>query len=130
MIDVDHFKQFNDTFGHDAGDYVLQKIGNLMFKVFRGEDSPCRYGGEEFAIILPGADLESTKMRAADFLETTRKMDLQFGDESLGRITCSIGIAVYPEHEDTANNLIKSADQALYMAKSKGRDRVQVFNEN
>jgi diguanylate cyclase (GGDEF)-like protein len=130
MIDIDHFKNFNDTFGHEAGDYVLQKFGVIITKLVRGEDIPCRYGGEEFTLIIPEADLETTKKRAMELLDQTRKMDLIHGDKTLGSITISIGIAVFPGHGTTCDSLIRSADQALYFAKSKGRDQIQTFNQN
>ena len=125
VIDVDHFKKFNDEYGHDAGDYVLQRVADLLFKLTRGEDIPCRYGGEEFVIILPGADLETTEIRALSLLERMRELHLEFDNNYLGKISSSIGIAVFPHHGLSGEALIKSADKALYFAKSNGRDQVQ-----
>lgn len=128
MIDVDNFKKFNDKYGHDAGDYVLQGVADLLFKLVRGEDIPCRYGGEEFVIILPGADLETTEIRALSLLERMRELHLQFDNNYLGKISSSIGIAVFPQHGISGEALIKSADKALYFAKSNGRDQVQAYS--
>lgn len=126
MIDVDHFKKFNDTFGHDAGDYVLQQLGTEFSHSINSEDIACRYGGEEFIIVVPDADIAEITRRANELLARVRTKELTFADKTLGYITLSIGIALYPHHGDTGEALISVADKALYVAKHAGRDRVEV----
>lgn len=126
MIDVDHFKQFNDTYGHEAGDYVLQKIGVELSNSIRSEDIACRYGGEEFTVIIPEADIASIARRAAEILVRVRALDLQFRNKTLGHLTLSIGVAISPHHGTDNQTLISAADEALYIAKEEGRDQVRV----
>lgn len=124
MIDLDHFKRFNDTHGHDAGDIMLQEFGGYLLKNIREYDIACRYGGEEFICILPGTTLENALERA----EQLRRDLMFFKVEHLGRslksITISAGVAVYPEHGTSRAALVKAADEALYRAKRKGRNQV------
>ncbi len=124
MIDLDHFKSFNDTFGHDAGDLVLREFGNLLRARTRKEDIACRYGGEEFILVLPEATLEDTYRRAEELREATKHLDIHFEAKSLGAVTSSMGVAVFPEHSAGAIDLVRAADTALYQAKTSGRDRV------
>jgi diguanylate cyclase (GGDEF)-like protein len=124
MIDIDHFKRFNDTFGHDAGDTVLKELGLFLQKSIRGGDIACRYGGEEFTIIMPGASIESAKARANILVEGARHINVSHKGQSLGGITLSIGVAILPEHGADADTVIQAADAALYRAKEEGRDRV------
>ncbi len=126
MLDIDHFKEFNDTFGHQAGDILLQSLGQFFLSHVRGEDVACRYGGEEFILLLPGSSLDETCQRAEEMRETVHHMSVDFKGQALGKITLSFGISVYPNHGVTPDVLIQSADQALYRAKSEGRDRVVV----
>ena len=126
MLDIDHFKDFNDTFGHLAGDALLRALGNLLKERTRGQDVACRYGGEEFAFILAGASLDAARKRAEMLREDIRKLDVQHGRQLLGVVTVSIGIAVYPDHAETVEALLKAADGALYRAKAEGRDRIAV----
>jgi diguanylate cyclase (GGDEF)-like protein len=126
MIDVDHFKRFNDTHGHEAGDIVLREMGVFLRSQVRGEDIPCRYGGEEFVLILPDAPLEVTKLRAEKLRAGIQQLNLVFKDQPLGSISVSLGVAVYPEHGSTADAVIRAADAALYRAKRAGRNRVAV----
>lgn len=125
MMDVDHFKHFNDTYGHEAGDHVLKEFGHLLQKQVRESDIACRYGGEEFTLILPEADCDT----ASDIGNRIRSavMDLQLvvGRQSLGRVTISGGIAVFPEDGDTIQQLLARADEALYDAKKNGRNRIE-----
>src|SRR5262249_28463606 len=95
MIDVDHFKRFNDTFGHDAGDLVLRSLGNQLQTRLRREDIICRYGGEEFVVILPEASLDTGVKRAEQLREVTKEMVTEFRGQTLGRITLSIGVASF-----------------------------------
>ena len=124
MIDIDHFKNFNDTFGHDAGDAVLRQVGELLMKNIRGSDIACRYGGEELTLILPDATLSETYRRAEQIREAIKNLVLEHRGELLGIITASLGIACYPTAGVTGDDLIRAADMALYRAKALGRDRV------
>ena len=126
MLDVDHFKQFNDTWGHAAGDLILQELGSLFIKHVRGEDVPCRYGGDEFMIILPDVSREITQERAERLCEHTRHINVQFEGKTLGAITLSVGVVAFPEDGSTSAIILKNADAALYRAKHEGRNRVVV----
>jgi diguanylate cyclase (GGDEF)-like protein len=119
LADVDHFKQYNDTHGHPAGDVALAKIADVLRKTTRGVDCVARYGGEEFLIML----LETTVGTAAIVAERIRAR-VAVEEFAGGRITISIGVAECPSHGDTPESLIESADAALYEAKDAGRDRV------
>jgi len=122
-FDVDHFKKFNDTFGHDAGDTVLRAISEALVSSFRDSDIPCRYGGEEFAIFLPGASAEIAVQRAKELGEQLEKTTVRYSGDELS-ITISSGVATYPGNGSTVQSLIKSSDQALYAAKANGRNNV------
>ncbi|WP_254563769.1 diguanylate cyclase [Oscillatoria sp. HE19RPO] len=124
MIDIDYFKNFNDTFGHDAGDAVLRQVGELLMKNIRGSDIACRYGGEELTLILPDATLSETYRRAEQIREAIKNLVLEHRGELLGIITASLGIACFPTAGITGDDLIRAADMALYRAKALGRDRV------
>ena len=126
LIDVDHFKSFNDTFGHAAGDTVLQQLAKLMQTVFREDDIVCRYGGEEFLVILPDATLDIALSRAEYLRESARELQIHVDGRALAGISISAGLAVAPSHGLTSEALITAADRALYAAKSAGRDRVSV----
>ena len=126
MIDIDHFKNFNDTFGHHAGDYTLQEVAKLMSETVRADDIVSRYGGEEFLIVMPDSEIHVVTKRAQLLVERTRELTLNHKNKSLGHVTMSIGIAMYSEHGDTSTSIIAVADQALYKAKTEGRDQVQV----
>jgi diguanylate cyclase (GGDEF)-like protein len=126
MIDIDHFKLFNDTFGHQAGDALLTTLGHFFLSHVRGEDVACRYGGEEFILVMPGAKPEPTLKRAEDLREKVHNIDATFHGQSLGKVTLSMGVANYPANGTTLESLIQRADQALYQAKVEGRDRVVV----
>jgi diguanylate cyclase (GGDEF)-like protein/PAS domain S-box-containing protein len=126
MIDIDHFKRFNDTFGHAAGDELLRAMGTFLQRQTRAEDIACRYGGEEFALILLDASAEDTEERAKLLREEAARLRVEYGNEPLGNVTISVGVAVFPDHGETAETLLKAADAALYRAKAGGRDRVMV----
>lgn len=126
MLDIDHFKQFNDTFGHDAGDALLSELGAFLRTHVRGEDVACRYGGEEFTLILPEASLEVTQERAEHLCEDIRHLHAQYSDQPLGVVTLSLGVAIFPDHGSTGGDVLRAADVALYRAKRAGRDRVTV----
>ena len=122
MMDLDHFKDYNDTFGHSAGDELLSALGALLKSHIRGEDIACRYGGEEFLLILPGASMEIALERAEGLRQAVKEMHQHY--QGLKPASLSLGVAVYPDHGDTGGQLIQAADAALYRAKRAGRDRV------
>ncbi|MEO7726469.1 MAG: GGDEF domain-containing protein [Burkholderiales bacterium] len=124
MIDIDHFKQFNDTFGHDGGDAVLRTLGNFLKKHVRGSDIACRYGGEEFILILSPSTTEGARQRAEKIREGAGLLKVTNASRDLGTITLSLGVAMFPDHAADAATLIKAADIALYQAKRDGRNRV------
>ncbi|HZQ36718.1 MAG TPA: diguanylate cyclase [Dehalococcoidia bacterium] len=126
MLDVDHFKRFNDTFGHAAGDTLLQELSRFLMGHIRGEDIACRYGGEEIALILPEASLAGARGRADDLRERIKALQISHEGQPLGAVTVSMGVAVFPEHGQTGEALLRAADAALYEAKAQGRDRVVV----
>ncbi len=126
LIDLDEFKKINDTMGHDTGDTVLKAMGNLLQQFFRGEDVACRYGGDEFTIILPESTLASTWQRAEQLREEWNKIKLKHDGDFLQMPTISIGVAAFPDHGMKPEQLIQAADTAAYTAKSKGRDRVML----
>lgn len=124
ILDIDHFKKFNDTFGHDAGDEVLRQVSQFIQLNIRRSDIACRYGGEELITILQGANLEQTQQRAEQIRKGIKHLNIEYLDRYLGQITVSIGVASFPENGATPEALIKAADIALYQAKIQGRDRV------
>lgn len=124
MFDIDHFKRFNDTFGHDAGDAVLAEVGRFLQQNICNSDIACRYGGEEFILILPAASLEETFQRAELVRDGIKHLKLEYLHQPLGRITISLGVACFPDHCKTGAELIQVADVALYRAKALGRDRI------
>ena len=126
MMDLDLFKQFNDTFGHDIGDTLLRDFGRLLQSTVRGGDVACRYGGEEFMLILPEADIEITRQRADRIREAVKHLFVAHRGHSVGSVTVSAGVAAYPDHGTTGEALVQAADAALYRAKNAGRDRVVV----
>lgn len=126
MLDFDHFKDFNDTFGHAAGDVLLRELGQFLVANVRDEDIACRYGGEEFLLLLPDTALAATEQRAEEVWKGVKQLQVPFHDEALGPITVSVGVAVFPEHGTVGAALLRAADAALYQAKNSGRDRVVV----
>ena len=126
MVDIDHFKAFNDKFGHDAGDFVLSAVARTITKSIRPSDIACRYGGEELAIVLPDASLECAVERAGQMRLAIQATNLTHLGQSLPAPTASFGVAVYPANGTEPADLLKAADQALYRAKKEGRDRVCV----
>src|SRR6266550_4682946 len=124
LVDLDHFKRFNDTWGHDAGDVVLKTMAQIFRSHFRAEDVICRYGGEEFSIILPEASAEDAAKRANVLRDEVRKLTIRYLDQNLDPMTLSIGLATFPQHGSTAEQLLRIADQCLYQSKAAGRDRV------
>ena len=124
VIDVDYFKEFNDKFGHEAGDKMLQALARHLNSRTRGHDIACRYGGDEFLLALPGASLEVAGQRAERIREETKNLVFLPDIPSLASIRLSLGVSSFPEHGSTAGALIRAADLALYRAKAQGRDQV------
>jgi len=124
MIDIDHFKGFNDTFGHQAGDTLLREVGELLKGRTRGQDLACRYGGEEFAIVMTQASLEAAINRAENLRREVKQINVQHGGQSLGVVNISVGVSIFPVHASAMDELIRLADEALYRAKHGGRDQV------
>ena len=123
-IDIDHFKLFNDTYGHLAGDAVLSAVGNLLSDSFRAADIACRFGGEEFNILLPQCSREDAMVRAEALRSAVKDLQVSFRDRSYGGLSVSIGVALFPEDAQEPRALLEQADRALYRAKETGRDRV------
>jgi diguanylate cyclase (GGDEF)-like protein len=124
MLDLDHFKRYNDNFGHSAGDQALAAIGETLLRCVRAEDVACRYGGEEFALILPECSLRQATVRAAEICKRIREYRAQPDQEAAGALTVSIGVAAFDETTDRVDLLLKFADDALHQAKRDGCDRV------
>jgi diguanylate cyclase (GGDEF)-like protein len=129
MADIDRFKQFNDTHGHAAGDAVLVQVANFLRNHVRESDFTCRYGGEEFLMILPEATPGITQMRAEHIREEIRQLKVQYEGKTLEPVTLSLGVAMFPQHGSTKDVLFHAVDHALYRAKNEGRDRVIVADE-
>ena len=124
MLDIDHFKRFNDTWGHEAGDEVLRAVARTLAAKARGYDIACRYGGEELALLLPGCRLADAVPKLEAIREAMRGLKVVVGDRALPPVTVSVGVA---ETTDAAADvLLRRADEALYEAKRRGRDRVCV----
>ncbi len=126
MIDLDHFKNFNDQWGHEAGDAVLLGVAEALLDGLRASDIACRYGGEEMLVVMPGADAEEAVKRIETIAAGVRSMGTCVMGRDLPPVTFSAGVATLPEHGDNAEQLVRAADRALYMAKETGRDRVLV----
>ncbi|MBW4935361.1 GGDEF domain-containing protein [Marinobacter sp. F4206] len=126
VIDIDHFKPFNDTHGHEAGDRALQSVALILQRQFRESDIVCRYGGEEFVVIMPGALTEDAKERANSLCDSVSVASIMFQGNDLGHLTVSVGVACWPETGETPDQLMSLADQALYQAKEEGRNRVGI----
>jgi diguanylate cyclase (GGDEF)-like protein len=125
MMDLDHFKNFNDTFGHAGGDALLSAVANLMKANMRKEDIACRYGGEEFLLIMPGASLPAVQERAENLRLAVKDLQVKYQNQMLKSTTISLGVAISPDHGLTAEEVIAAADAALYRAKQAGRNRVE-----
>lgn len=126
LIDIDHFKHYNDIYGHKAGDEALRVVASFLQTHIRSGDAACRYGGEEFVLILPHAPLETIVKRAEALRQSIHSLQVEYGGQILKPITLSLGVAAFPQHGTTAEALIKAADQALYRAKAVGRNCVVV----
>ncbi len=126
MLDLDHFKRYNDTHGHEAGDNLLRVLGDFLLTHVRAEDIACRYGGEEFVVILPEASLAMCRSRAEQLWKGVQGLSVNVHGELLRGVTTSVGVAAFPGHGTTMSGLLRAADAALYAAKRQGRDRVEI----
>jgi diguanylate cyclase (GGDEF)-like protein len=126
VLDLDYFKKVNDTYGHPTGDMVLSDIGKILKKHVRRNDFACRYGGEEFAVILPNVSRDSIYTAYERFREMVSKQTFEYESEQF-HITVSIGIA-FSNDAESANDLLAHADQALYQAKESGRNRIVAYS--
>lgn len=131
MVDMDHFKAINDTFGHAAGDHVLELFAGLMLHCTRKTDLTARYGGDEFLIVLPATDTETAEVIAERILQTIGETRIPpFDGMIIPSVTCSIGISTFPVHCGSKESLMKTADIALYRAKHAGRNCISVYKDN
>jgi diguanylate cyclase (GGDEF)-like protein len=124
VLDIDHFKNLNDTYGHDAGDFVLERTGELLRAATRNSDIACRFGGEEFAVILPGATLLVARNRAEAIRAALESLEIDFEGKLIGPLTVSAGVASMPPHGQDWTHTLQQADRALYTAKQSGRNKV------
>jgi diguanylate cyclase (GGDEF)-like protein len=129
LADIDRFKRVNDTYGHQSGDIVLQALANLLKENVRGGDLPCRWGGEEFVLVLPRMSLEHALARADALRKSFSALKLELEGRSVS-LTLSAGVAVYPGHGAAVADLLHAADEALYEAKNGGRDQVRVAKQD
>jgi len=126
MFDLDHFKRFNDTYGHLAGDNLMREIGVSLKRHSRGEDAACRYGGDEFVLLIPETPLEAALRRAEEFRGAAAGMELVHEGTVLHATSVSVGVAAFPDHARDMDHLVQVADQAMYRAKHAGGDAVEV----
>jgi diguanylate cyclase (GGDEF)-like protein len=124
MLDLDHFKRYNDNFGHTAGDQAFAAVGQALLRSVRAEDVACRYGGEEFALILPECSLQQATVRAEEIRKRLQGYRAQTDGQATNPLTVSIGVAAFDETTDRVDLLLKFADDALYQANHGGRNRV------
>jgi len=127
MLDIDGFKQFNDTLGHGSGDALLREFGHVLSEHLRKSDISCRYGGDEFVLVLPDSSIADTQERVQQICVFMKGLQVHDGEQVLGVVTLSVGIACMPEHGTTAVDLLRAADKALYAAKQAGRDCIVVY---
>ncbi|MCB9588249.1 MAG: diguanylate cyclase [Polyangiaceae bacterium] len=130
MIDLDHFKRYNDTFGHAAADQVLKGVSQLLRSSFRTTDVVCRYGGEELVVVMPEASVQAAYDRAEATRKEIAKLEITHEGQTLGRVTASMGVAGTEAHGKSAVDLFRAADAALYAAKAAGRDAVMVYDSS
>lgn len=128
MVDIDNFKAINDSFGHEIGDYVLSRLGNLLPSLVREGDLACRYGGEEFLIVIPNCDPQNAKLFAEKIRNKVGSMRIVV-EERVSNIAISLGVAIYPSDGSSLKELVDAADQALYAAKRQGKNKTIIFTE-
>jgi diguanylate cyclase (GGDEF)-like protein/PAS domain S-box-containing protein len=129
MLDIDHFKHFNDTFGHEAGDLILRELGHILQENVRKSDIACRFGGEEFVLVLLDSSLESSRQHLEKICARVRELQVRYGEQLLGTMTLSVGIVEAPRQNMTAVDLLRAADEVMYAAKHAGRNRIIASNE-
>ena len=130
MLDIDHFKQFNDTYGHKAGDLILRELGRVLHKNVRKSDIVCRFGGEEFVLVLLDSPLEASRQHIERICTYVKELQIRYGEQLLGTITLSAGLVEAPDNDlMTVDDLLRAADEALYAAKRAGRDRIVAFSD-
>jgi diguanylate cyclase (GGDEF)-like protein/PAS domain S-box-containing protein len=129
MMDIDHFKDVNDVYGHEAGDVVLKALSEMITLQSRHGDFTCRYGGEEFMLVMPNIGLETTLKRALELHQNIEAFNIPYGRFNLS-ITISMGVACYPLHGETKEELLRAADKALYQSKHSGRNCVSVYQDH
>lgn len=127
MLDLDNFKRFNDTYGHDAGDSLLRELGRLLLGKLRKSDISCRYGGEEFVLVLPDSSAADAKQRMEQIRGQIKDLKIPHGEQILSALTASAGVAQADDHTANPSELLRAADTALYAAKNAGRDRVIIY---
>ena len=125
LLDIDHFKTCNDTYGHDTGDALLRGLGQFLQQHFRGGDTVCRYGGEEFLVILSGASLETACQRAKELWTQVNRPRIPHQGHNFS-LTVSVGVAAFPHHGPQVLDVVRAADHAMYLAKTRGRNQVVV----
>lgn len=126
MIDLDHFKQINDTYGHDGGDLVLREVAQQILGRIRGSDVACRYGGEEIVLLLPDCTAQDAAVCAENIRGSLAQIKLHNLGQTIAQVSASFGVAAWPEHANDEKELLKAADRSLYIAKKGGRNRVSV----
>ena len=125
MMDIDNFKAFNDTYGHQLGDEVLKNVARAVKKISRAEDVVARYGGEEFVVILPETDAAQALIVAEKMRDIVESLEIVHGEDRL-HVTISLGVAAFPQHAREKEELIRLADVALYISKHNGKNRVSL----
>lgn len=128
MLDIDFFKKINDTYGHEYGDEVLQELSKKLLERLRKSDAACRYGGEEFIVVLPDSSINAARHVAESLRNVIKTICIQKDNVFINNLSASFGIAIFPFHGLTGSKLIESADKAMYRAKAEGRDRVYIMN--
>ena len=129
IIDIDFFKKFNDTYGHQSGDAVLRQVAQTLKKNSRATDIVCRYGGEEMSILLPNTNSEEALFNAERIRKAVEEKDFELNSTETGKVTISVGVATFPNHAETPQELIEHADKGLYYAKEHGRNQVKLLDK-
>jgi diguanylate cyclase (GGDEF)-like protein len=128
ILDIDHFKDYNDNFGHEAGDEVLRAIAAMLKDAVRATDIVCRYGGEEFLVVFLDSVASAAVQRLEGMCQEIGKRSYVYQGSTMRSVTISIGVAEFPEHGRSVDALIRAADRALYAAKKAGRNCIEVFS--
>lgn len=129
MLDLDYLKEYNDRYGHEAGNVLLSTLGDFLEAHIRGEDIACRYGGDEFTLILPGISMEVIRQRAEFLLDNVKTLPVYHHGQSLGTVTVTLGVAIYPDDGASGEEVLHAADRALYYAKSSGKNQLGIWQD-